>query len=296
MIVSLALCALGTFACARKQETSLQDSRLGPNSFARVGAQQLDVALLADPQRPARELSQAVISDALLSLHAEKTLPQHRPAVERAVLGRVMVEELRRQATGGLAPSQATLEAQREANWMLFDRPRAVRVGEIFVPVPELAPEAKYKALAEELHSAAASAHHLEDVLEAIDSVKTDIEIVRRRVPPVAADGRVVRMLPQDEQWDRVERRFAETVTQLQAPGDVGQVFATEGGFSFAYVIEVIPALRPTDEEVRDQLIKHEAAPTVKREMRRIIDQGQANVKRSTGDISPYLELVWRRQ
>ena len=151
-----------------------------------------------------------------------------------------------------------------------------------------------YRRLADDLRAASEGAHNIEGLLAQQVEVKSNLEVQRMRLPPVASDGRVVPMISQDREVQQVDVRFAQVVTSLHSPGELSPVFATSDAYQFVFATEIIDELKADDVESRTEIAYRVAALRLKPELSQITHATPSKVVYSSKDVAALLKLIWR--
>ena len=279
--------------CSPPEVTLVGDQLMPPGVFALVGSQALQVSLLdKDGPHERSKLAKSLVSDALFEQGSRERQPHRAMAVERGVLGRSLLEHLEQQVLAARPVTQSELDEQRQAKWLLFDRPRAVRTVQLFVRVPLMADSREFYELAQKIHTAVRGKHNINEFVIASRKIETDLAVEALRVAPVAADGRVVPLLPQDRQYASVDIDYAKAAVALRAAGMISDVIGTKEGFHIIFSLEVIPALRPSDSKIRNELMKAVAASRVQSRLDAIKRKQGVKVVRTRSDLGTVLRLA----
>ncbi len=284
--------------CQQPAHDSQARAQLSGDAFAAVGLQVLPLNWLrATPRAERPEHAQAIVHDALLAQKARSDQDHALPPIERGVLSRALVEELEQQALSGRPPTQAELDAHRKRNWLFLDRPRAVRAYEAVIAVENPLQDTEAFALAERVRAIALETHYLGDFVTRMDELAKDHpNLSHDELPPVAQDSRVVPVLPQDTRFKNAPEFYGPALAKLQEAGDVSEIVGSPGGYHVLIAGEIIPALRPSDEQVMLELRKGVAGMRYAPELERIKQEGKKGVVYPQRDIAPILRLVWRKQ
>ncbi len=284
--------------CQQPAHDSQAQAQISGEAFAAVGLQILPLSWLRMTSGTGRhEHAQAIVHDALFAQEARSEHDDAVSPIERGVLSRALVEELEQQALSGRPPSQAELDAHRKRNWLFLDRPRAVRAYEAVIEVENILQDAEAFALAERVRSIALETHYLGDFATRMDELaKEHPNLSHDELPPVAQDSRVVPVLPQDTRFKNAPEFYGPALAKLQEAGDVSEIVGTPTGYHVLIAGEIIPALRPSDEQVMLELRKGVAGLRYAPELERIKQEGKKGVVYPQRDIAPILRLVWRKQ
>ena len=277
-------------ACDTSPQAQLPQGR---SSSGSVGENSVTEGMLALWSEADQTIISDLVSDTLLSLESRASEPHRAAVIERAVLSRILIEDLRSKSLNDAAPKQAEIDKTIREQWLRFARPRAVRSVVVRVPVPTMVNDEPYRLLAEELRAASVGAHNIEGLLAQQATVETRLTVQRMRMPPVASDGRVVPMISQDHEVKQVEAPFAQTVSSLNT-GELSPVFATSDAYQFVFATEVIDARTSDDEQSRKELAYRVAARRLKPELSQITHAKTSKVTYSTKDVAALLKLIWR--
>jgi hypothetical protein len=248
----LGCAALGLGCGAPSAPSASASAPLPRGKFARVGARSLDVAQLGASPSAAR--AEALVHDALFAARARESRPDLVQVVERGVLTRALLESL---ALRSLAERPATPEeraAVERALWQELDRPAAVRVARVFVPVGPLEDDALVFQHFEALEAATRDAATLDDFAARVQRVAAPDGLARelRVLPPVARDGRVVPVNAYDAGFSSFDPALAEQAHALRYPGARSPVFGTPDGVNLLVAMEYFEPYRaPEDERTR---------------------------------------------
>lgn len=293
----LVLFASSCLGCQQSDSLRQASFTLPPGAFASLDGQPLKQNLLAGSGKLRLAQARGVLHDGLLAHELSVVAPHAAAAIQRAVLSRALLDHLQSQLLADSPPPARALAAQRKKNWLLYDRPRAVRTARLSVSVPTLAPYAPRLAYAEELRARAIAAQpaHLDELLDVLRTVEKRFPGEMQRLPPVAADGRVVPMIPQDHEFERLDADYAKRMSQLREPGEISEVFPYEDGFSFAFVVEIVAPHRPPGESINQALVAAALAGPVRQKTDRIVSRGRFLVKGRREQLAQVLGLVWRK-
>lgn len=209
------------------------------------------VAVMREKHVSAREAVDALAFDARAAKIAEDAGFGDAHSVRselRARLARALLEDLKARADEG-APRPEEIARIRKDHWMEVDRPEGRRTVHVVVVADEKSGEKreKAKAIAQKVWDkvkAATDEASFQKIAEAIPE-EGGIEVKFESLPAVAKDARVV--TPPGGAFDPA---FATAVWSLEKVGDVSQPFSTSFGWHVAMVVEKLPAMRPSDEEL----------------------------------------------
>ncbi len=175
-------------------------------------------------------------------------------SVWRGVLARALLNRLSEEARKEHPLTEDDLEKARQEHFLSFDRPRAVRTAQAFIPVALMAPEDEAYAAAERVLEKVKGSLHLQAFAEAARAAQSEVEVGLYRSPPVAADGRVIPLSPEDQDVTELPLAYAEAAAALTEPGQISGIVGSEQGFHILFATEIIPALRPTGPEANQKL------------------------------------------
>lgn len=295
MKVVLGACSLyvGGGSCMACTETPPQ-AALGPDVVAGVGALAVTRGMVQLFDAHGEELIDGLVRDTLFAQESAATAGDRASVIERGVLSRALVETMRDRALQAAPPTEEESKQIVAEQWLRFDRPRAVRTVAIRVPVPEMADDALYQAAAEKLRQASLGTLNLETLLERTQAVEVQVEVQRVRMPPVAADGKVVPEDAMDHDLTQVEREFAEQANLLSAPADITPVFALKDAFQFLFATEIIEPFKMDAAEQRREVQLRVGQSRISPQLAEIVAAGKARLEWSTKDVPALLKRVWR--
>jgi len=216
--------------------------------------------------------------------------------VERGVLARALLEEMEKEEISKRPVAPEELEEALARNWLLFDRPRAVRAIEIFVAIPPLHDDRAEFAELKKVREQAAKTYSPESFRTLLESFQTDFEIQATSMPPVAESGKVVRMQAQDHRIPKVPQEIVDRAVKLTFAGEVSPIFSTEAGLHFLYAQEIVPERRPPRDETRAKLVKGIAAQRLRPRLAKLTEAAKAAVVYPREDLAPLTRLVWRKK
>jgi len=285
--------AVGVLCAACDQPGSPKVANLAPDAVAQVGELPITQDMLRLFAVADESLLRGLVSDALLAQEVTSVDTQRRSVIERAVLGRAVIERLRDQS---LLEHPATQDERARViaeHWVRLDRPRAVRTVVFRVPVPDLADDAPYRELAEKLRAAALGSLNLETALQRTSAVETGLVVERVRMPPVAADGRVIPQNAMDHGMTQVDPQYAQQACALQAPAELSPVFALREAYQFVFSTEVIEGVSPTGAQQRREVELRVGEQRAQPTLAQIQAAGKKSLKWSEKDVPALLKLVW---
>jgi hypothetical protein len=206
------------------------------------------------------------------------------------LLERIEADEEKRQAI-----TDAQLEESWRANWGQFNRPRAVRTAQLFVPVDSLQDDRPAFAKIERVFAAVKDVHNLEAFVRLGTAAGGD-DVQPSTLAPVSEDGRVVPVLPQDRQYEQLDPVLARAATALKAPGDLSEIVGTEAGFHILFAREVLePQKRPLS-EVREELKTSLLVARVEERVASFKREHPVAISYERADISELLRQVLKQK
>lgn len=285
---------LGLYCCACDATTAPAPTRSSPGVVAQVGGLSVTQDMLRLFEAPDEALLLGLVNDSLFAQEASRTDTARAQVVERAVLGRAMIEHLRDQTLQERAPTEDERAQVIAEQWVRLDHPRAVRTVVFRVPVPDLADDAPYRALAEKLQAAATGSLNLETALERTSAVDAGLPFERVRMPPVAVDGRVVPQNAMDQEMTRVDPEYAAHACALNAPAEVSPVFALRDAYQFLFSTEIVEAVSPDGAAQRREVEFRVAERRIAPELAQLETKGKKLLTWSEKEVPALLKLVWR--
>lgn len=294
-------CGFVALGCGQSSETGLsaasQLAVVGNGAFASVGPDVLHTNELAVVNAESTEAAaRLLVHDALFAQRARSTAPQRSAVVERAALGRALLESLEAEQARRNPITDGELNNALSKHWVQLDRPRSVRTVELFIALGALDNDEKAHAEMEKLRKLAVVAHNVESLRELLGSFESDFEIRPTFVPPVTADARVVPLTPQDRRITRVPQALAEEANRLQHPGELSPVFTTEAGVHLLYAVEVVPELRSSATELKKRLRKLILAERTAPVLNALRAARKTKPVFPQRDLTVLTRLAWRRQ
>lgn len=286
------------FACASEPSFKPSASSLPPQLVLQIGEIGLPRTLFEFLGQAEAPLLHSLERDILFSLELTRLSPDGRAVVERAALARQLLQELRAEMLQTHPPTADELEEQRKREWLQVDRPRAVRVADIFIPVPPLSPDGPAWELAEKFHEAvraASSFHEFTLALDSVDRAGLPVETVVR--PPVAADGRIVPFEERDREPFFFEEESVAAIAELREAGELTPIVAVQEGFHLYYALEVYPEHRLEEEELAARLSSSVAAARAAKQLQAV--QGRLR-KNTQVQLAPqhaqWTRLAWKER
>jgi hypothetical protein len=237
----------------------VESAELGPGVAARVGREEVSVALVSEIARAQGVRPEAAreraISDALFAEAARERFAGtgRIETAERSALARALLEELRNKAREQGPPTDAEVEELTRLRWADLDRPELARTRHVVILVKD--PSEREKALD--------VANRLAKVLSGTKdpaefekrASEFDAEGLDKRVEtllPVAVDGRVGMLgAPPGTPPQTFDPVFARAANALADPGDQSPVVESKFGFHIIMLLDKVPANHPTLEERR---------------------------------------------
>lgn len=146
---------LGCGAESSQPAPSASSGALPAGVVARAGSAEIHaetVARIVESAEVSPEIArERAISDALFAQEAEQRLPRGMAVtLERAVLGRALLEQLRREAERQGDPTDEEVERATRERWLDLDRPESARVTHAVV-LPGNGDPARARQVAEEM-------------------------------------------------------------------------------------------------------------------------------------------------
>lgn len=250
---------LGLVSCGELDDgaTGVERGPLGQGVLARVGHEVVTVSAVAQTARvlalSRREALERAITDCLMAAEARARLRGHGTVrtIERALLARAMLEDIKARARSAGPPTDEELAAIRAHEWLKFDRPPSVRTTHVVVLVKTPDDSHRSRLLAERIAVAVRGITDPTEFMRRARAVEAGgLEVKAETLPPVAADGRVVN-LDAREGPTQFDTRFAEAANSIEAVG--GQSPVTESRFGWHVILleERLPEKRVSDGQLR---------------------------------------------
>ena len=269
------------------------------SAFAVVGKDalpftMLDTVLLGgESASQTADKARLILRDELFKKEAEQIDPHRVGVVKRAVLARRFVEQTEAEIAERAPPSRSDLEQEYQRRWLDYDRPRAVRTVQVLFVVRPLVPDQTILEKAKRVREAVRGTHNLDEFAAAARPIIGDDEdVFSYEMPPLATDGRIVPMLPQDFQVEGISEVLAQAAGSLGNPGEMSDVVGSEHGFHIFFATEVIPAQGAPFEAVEPELERAVLAERVRHELDKISKTPGVPVQRRREDIARLLTLV----
>lgn len=262
-------------------------------SFATGVASGLPLTALTSESAVERLTSaESIVHDARLAREMERRDPQMSRVVRRGVLARALLAELEKSALKEAPLTEADLERAREAHFLTYNRPRAVRTAQAFISVPLLQRDDEQYALAQKVHEAVQGAPQLQAFAEAAQAAAGGAEITLWYSPPVAADGRIVPVSPEDDPEEELPQSYAKAAAELTEPGQISGIVGSEAGFHILFATEIIPALRPEGPEIRRQLQTLAASSRLEEKLRALHESTPTEVRWIRTDLHSFFRTM----
>lgn len=267
--LGLALC-LVAFGC--RSGDAPTSGALGAETVLRAGSLSLHEGPGLVPVSPTE-----AERDLVFAAGRAEGAPGARVAVERAVLARALLEELRREASA-VPLSQEDEERARAALWRELDAPEAVRFVAVQVPVPALAPGDLEEAVALAIERATREdVAPSEFVAHAEAEKRDDVDVLVRVLPPITRDGRLLPKGPKDEVTAELPTEVLEVAKAGLSPGERSSLVASANGYWLLFGLERFPARRLPEAEALERVaafvVERRARPgleSLDRELRRV--------------------------
>jgi hypothetical protein len=294
-------CSIGalSLACGKAPEASPAALRaaLPRGVVARVGDQEISLSTVQRIARGAgvslREARTRALSDALFAV-AAKASSQERaliPVLQRAVLARVLLEGMKRDALARGPASDAEVEALSALRWRELDRPEAVRVSHVVALFDKSVDEGRVRALAQRLHDALSK---LTDAQQFVSRAQAEphagAELRAERLPAISADGRAFD--PDHPSADigtpTFDLDFAKAANSLVA-GQVSEPIKTRFGYHVILCEARIPEQRVPLEQRRqilgDEVVKGRAERAKEELLSRLSERATIPISRAADDL-----------
>jgi hypothetical protein len=283
LLLATAACA---FSCSAESRPTPASGTLPPGIAARVGGDLIETATIARIANArgvdgshARDLA---IKDALFAA-AARTNPDRAADVsvaERAILGRTLLETLRRRSENAGPPTDAEVSEMTAERWMDVDRPSSVRTTHAIVLVKSPNDAARARGVADELASALRGITDSAEFIERAQAMPTkSLEIRAERLSPVTADGRVWDpTAPPGTRFTTFDLDYARAANALREPGAHSPVTRSAFGFHVILLEERFPELRTSLEERRERF----KAEIVARRGKKLLEGTVAELRRGT--------------
>jgi hypothetical protein len=178
-----------------------------------------------------------------------------RQMVERAVLGRALLERIEAQSKNPATPSDAEVEAMTRRRWIEFDRPEAVRTCHVLVHAQNQEP-AVGLSLAQRLAEALLPLTRCQDFIENAKSFPSaGAKVTAESLPPLTIDGRTLILnaegVPVDE-GATFDQDFARGAHQIKTVGTQSSLIRTSFGWHIILLEGKVPPKRLALEERRE--------------------------------------------
>jgi len=297
---AVALLAVLVASCAARDTTRATDE-LPAGVAARVADETISVQAVREVAR-AQGITPAaardrLIADALLAT-AARALPWATRSAERSVLAREMLEELALQARAREAPTDADVERVTAERWWELDCPASARTAHVAVLVKPPADEERARAAAEAIERAVRGASEPRDFFARAAAVpRAGLELRAERLPPVAADGRVVPATePRRGDPTHFEAAFAQAANAIAAEGTTSPVVRTSYGFHVILLEETLPERKPALAErrvlVAAYLARERARELTEKEVGRLTSASRIEVSRAAETLTAQVQIA----
>jgi hypothetical protein len=299
---AVALLALAVASCAARDTTrGATTDELPAGVAARVADETISVRAVREVARvqgiSAAAARDRLIADALLATEA-RALPWATRSAERAVLAREMLEELAAQARAGQAPTDADVKRVTAERWWELDRPASARTAHVAVLVKTPADEERARAVADAIERAVSGASEPRDFFARAAAVpRGGLELRAERLPPVAADGRVVPASePRPGDPTHFELAFGEAANAIAAEGTTSPVVQTSYGFHVILLEEKLPERKPPLAErrvlVATHLARERARDLTEKEVARLRAATRVQVSRAADALTAEVRIA----
>lgn len=302
--VVLAL-TLGAGACERTAPPEPLRGELPEGVVARVGEEQVHVETvrrIVQAQRVApRDALDRALADAVLA-QGFRAKPDAAPviaAAERGSLARIVLQELNRESRAAGPPTDAEVDAVVDRRWYDLARPSSVRTTHALIMAKEPAERERAAALVKELAKGlrgAKDADEFEARAKAFDAKGLELKV--ERLPPVAADGRVIPDAPPPpgEAPVRLELPFARAANELTRVGEQSAPVETTHGYHVIRAEEHRPGMSLPAEELRKrvtpEIYAERARELERRLLDRLITEHAVRVDRAADDLTSRVRVA----
>jgi hypothetical protein len=233
------LAAIGVLGCAERAESTAPFAgQLREGVVARVGSEEVLSATVARvvqaQQVGARVACESAVRDALLAVGAREQLGGYGlvTSAERSALARTLLEQIQSEAQARPVADDE-LAAATLRNWKQVDRPPSARTTHAVVMVEQPDQDAAARALAERIAVVVADETQPEGFMQRVKAVPAgSLKVKTERLPPVAADGRVVDLeTPSDRAGPRFDPAFAQAANAIAEVGGHSPVTKSAYGY-----------------------------------------------------------------
>ena len=241
-------------ACSPSADSHSIDRTLGGGIVARVGPEPISstfVARIASTRQwSPRDAGERAVADALFAEAARERFATTGliEVSERAVLARMLLEQLLDEARAAGPPTDAELERLRAERWMDLDRPVSVRTHHAVVMPENADQDAAAREAAERIAAATSGVSELEAFLKTADSVDTgQLKTRVESLPLMTEDGRAVYLDPLDHRRKKppsFDRDYARAAHAIAGEGQTSPVVRTKFGYHVIFLTERVDAQR----------------------------------------------------
>ncbi len=235
----------------------------------------------------------AAVRDALLAAAARADLAGFGivASADRSILARALLEGLQQQAQARPV-TDAEVAEMTARRWAELDRPVSARTAHAVARVEKPEDDAPARALAERI------ARELGDVTDPEEFVKRakavpagSVQLVAERLPPVTADGRVVKLdAPPGAPTQTFDPAYARAANALRAVGDKSPVTKSDFGYHVILLEERMEAKRVPLERRRELLVDEIMDNRARRMEEQLLEQARSShpveVRRSVADLT----------
>jgi len=297
----VALLAVALASCAERNTTrSVTTDELPQGVAARVADETITIQDVREVARvqgitlaAARD---RLIADALLAIQA-RALPWAERSAERSALAREMLDELAAQARAVDPPTDADVERVTAERWWELDCPASARTAHVALLVKTPGDETRARGVADAIESAVRGATEPREFFARAAAVpRGELELRAERLPPVAADGRVVPLAePRRGDPGQFEVAFARAANAIAVEGATSPVVRTSYGFHVILLEEKLPERRPSLGErrvlVAAHLARERARELVEKEVARLRSASRIEVSRAAEQLTARVQI-----
>jgi len=298
--VAFWMVALALVGCTREDPGSMPRqaaATLPEGVVALVGDQHVTRATVeriararSDSPRAARD---AAVRDALLAAAGRKDLAGFGivASADRSILARALLEQLKQQAQSKPVTA-AEVEEMTARRWAELDRPESARTTHALARVEKSEDDVPARALAERIAREVADVTDPEEFIKRAKAVPAgSVKVVAERLPPVTADGRVVRLnAPADAPPQTFDLAYAHAANALREVGDKSPVIPGKFGYHVILLEGRMEAKRVPLKQRRGLLADEIMDNRTRRMEEQLLEQARSShpveVQRSAADLT----------